>query len=87
MAPKKRTKVVRTDPKEIRIYMVAAGGEFDFLTAMAKGDTDSIIDQAESTGSVYSLQGFQDAINNDEINVVDTYVYISNIPKEVDDGR
>lgn len=37
-----------------------------------------IMKKAEELGTVYSLQGFQDAINNNELYLDNSYIYISN---------
>jgi len=36
------------------------------------------IDLAERTGMVYSLIGFQNAINNDEVYLSESYIFITN---------
>lgn len=54
---------------------------FDFRTAERNADVDIayhniLIDEAEQRGSVYSLQGFQEAINNEELDLSNSFIYI-----------
>lgn len=51
------------ETKETRIYLVNSETGFDFYNSTE----EQIIDQAEQEGTVYSLEGFQKAFNNEEI--------------------
>lgn len=62
--------------KEIRVYVIDASSGFDFKYALNNGDYTSIMDEAEEQGGVYSLNGFQMAINNEELFLDNSYVYI-----------
>jgi predicted AAA+ superfamily ATPase len=39
---------------------------------------ESFISLAEKTGKVYSLKGFQNAVNNEEVNTPQSYILITN---------
>jgi hypothetical protein len=39
---------------------------------------ETFIELAERTGMVYSLIGFQNAINNEELNFTESYIFITN---------
>ena len=64
-------------PREIRVYLVDANDDFDFAEYEASGDYQAIIDYAERKGSVYSLKGFMDALNNEEADdLTNTWILI-----------
>jgi hypothetical protein len=63
--------------KEIRVYIIDCNRtDFDFREAEHKGDYDSIIDEAESLGTVYSLEYFQECINNEELDLSNSFILI-----------
>ena len=41
-------------------------------------DAERFIVQAETSGEVFSLNGFQNALNREEINITNKLVYITN---------
>lgn len=68
--------------KEVRIYVIDMGNsEFEFRAREEEKDFNAIMDEAERLGSVYSLKGFQEAINNQDLELGNAFIYISNIPK------
>ncbi len=62
--------------KEIRIYVINCDHNFDFLKKMKVKDYDSIMSKAEEIGSVYSLNGFQEAMNIDNLSLINSYILI-----------
>ena len=48
--------------------------DFDFRDAEHRGDLTAIKDHAEMTGQVYSLSHFQDACNDEEINIANSFI-------------
>ena len=61
---------------EIRVYVISVDSDFDFKYHYNNGDYASIIDEAEKNGDVYSLDGFQMAVNNDELFLDNSFIYI-----------
>jgi len=62
--------------KEIRVYVINAGDCDDFNDWERQGNYKAIMDKAEELGTVYSLQGFQDAINTEELLLNNSWIYI-----------
>lgn len=62
--------------KEIRAYVVNAD-KFDFRNAEMDADYKSIMNEAEKEGTVYSLYGFQEALNCEELSLDNSYVLIA----------
>ena len=63
--------------KEIRVYVVNADADFDFLDAKMLGKFDDIISEAERQGTIYSLEGFQEAINCEDLFLTNSFIYIA----------
>lgn len=71
-------------PEEIKVYVIDLDKtDFDFREAESNGDYDDIMDEAERLGTVYSLQGFQEALNNEELFLDNSFILFYPIP-EVD---
>lgn len=68
--------------KEKRVYVIDCDDDFEFREAELEGNYNSIMDKAEELGTVYSLRGFQNAVNNDEVNLSNSFIYISNLAPE-----
>ena len=66
---------------EPKVYVLDAKEVWDFRDLEHKGDFDKIMSKAEELGTVYSLQGFQDAVNDEELNLNNSFIYISNKPE------
>lgn len=65
---------------EPKVYVIdCVVHEFDFREREFQGDYEAIMAKAEELGTVYSLCGFQEALNNEELNLNNAFVYISNI--------
>lgn len=63
--------------KEIRVYIINCHNtEFSFRKAEADERFDDIKNEAERLGSVYSLNGFQEAINNEEVELGNSFILI-----------
>jgi len=63
--------------KEKRVYVIECAEKgFDFKEKEMKGDYNSIMTEAEARGSVYSLEGFQNACNNEEVSLVNSFILI-----------
>ena len=63
--------------KETRVYVINCGdSNFDFRTKERLGDYEAIMTKAEKLGSVYSLKGFQDASNNEELSLENSFILI-----------
>lgn len=63
--------------KEKRVYIInLSDSEFEFRQAEQIGDHDSIKSEAERLGSVYSLDGFQDACNDEFIDLGNSFILI-----------
>lgn len=70
-----RAKEVALEP---RVYVIdASDDEVDFRQAERDKDYKAIISRAENIGSVYSIQGFQDALNDETLCLDNSFVYIS----------
>ena len=64
---------------ETRVYVVDAIN-YDFDTLPDTWEEEVFMSEAEIQGTVYTLQGFQHAHNNSEIDVADCYIRFINIP-------
>jgi hypothetical protein len=63
---------------ETRVYVVD-GINYEFDTTPEKWDEEVFMNEAEIQGTVYSLEGFQKAHNNSEIDLEDCYIRFINI--------
>ena len=64
---------------EIRVYVcdladIEMKGDFEFHTATDKQKMEF----AEHNGTVYSLQGFEQRINSEELDLGNSFIFISN---------
>lgn len=76
-ALEKENKELRKMAKEKKVYVIfldEAEG-FDFRWYERRGEYDVIMAKAEELGSVWSLEGFEDALNNEDI-VLDNAFFI-----------
>jgi len=63
--------------KEIRVYVIDCNAtDFPFRVAEEKKDWESIMVEAERLGDIYSLNGFQEAVNNNEVNLDNSFILI-----------
>lgn len=62
--------------KEIRVYVINCGSDFRFRDWEQHGNYDKIKDKAEELGTVYSLEQFQDKINDDELSLENSFILI-----------
>jgi len=67
--------------KEIRVYVLDCGldmerNNFDFRELEMKGNEEAIMTEAEERGTVYSLNGFQNAINDEELDLNNSFILI-----------
>ena len=64
---------------DIRVYVLDCNyhNDFDFRGAEMQGDLEGIIAEAERRGTVYSLEGFQEAANNDEVSLINSFILIN----------
>lgn len=71
--------------KELRVYFLSADevetNAYDIENWSGQKDlpkeAKDFINQAEENGNVYSLRGFQDAINFEEFSTENTWVFIT----------
>jgi len=65
---------------EIRVYVVNADDEniVDFY----KTSDEEIVSYCEGTGNIYTLTGFEEAINGEELNLNNSFIRILNIETE-----
>ncbi len=78
--------VLGKNKKEIRVYVVSANVEYNglgFRDHERVGDYNIIMTMAEDAGTVYTLEDFQEAFNNEEIDCCNSFIFISNIGQEV----
>jgi hypothetical protein len=61
---------------EVRVYVINCDTDFDFRKAEGDKKYNTIITKAEELGTVYSLQGFQEAINNEELSLINSFILI-----------
>ena len=59
-----------------KVYVINCKEDFDFREAEMKADYEGIMSKAEEIGSVYSLEGFQNACNDEELSLEDSFIYI-----------
>lgn len=60
-----------------RVYVINCNDtDFDFRTFESEGDEESIMQEAERLGSVYSLEGFQEALNDEELILDNSFILI-----------
>ena len=63
--------------KEIKVYIIdCSQTDFDFRTAEQFGEEDQIIKEAIKNERVYSLQEFQDLINDEELYLDNSFILI-----------
>ena len=68
--------------KELKVYVIDCNEtDFEFREAEAKKDYDAIMTEAEKIGSVYSLGGFQEAINSEELILENSFILIKSLFK------
>ena len=61
---------------EKKVYVINCSNDFDFRDAEMRGNIDSIKTEAEKQGSVYSLNGFQEACNNEDLFLTNSFILI-----------
>lgn len=65
--------------KEKKVYLLELIDDLPddlLMNVITDPNLKSIIDYCEEQGSVYSLDGFQHAFNNNEINLDNSYIFI-----------
>ena len=62
--------------KEIKVYVINCEYNFDFREAEMKANYEGIMNKAEEIGSVYSLEGFQNACNDEDLSLENSFIYI-----------
>lgn len=61
----------------MKVYVCdCSGNDFDFRGKEHKADYKAIMDQAKKLGTVYSLQAFQEAINDEELFLDNAFILI-----------
>ena len=63
--------------KEKKVYVFPCDNSFDFRKFERIDDFDTLITEAERTGNIYSLSGFQDAINDEELELFNSFIFIN----------
>jgi len=62
--------------KEKRVYVINCDVDFNFREYEQRGEYDPIKDKAEELGTVYSLEGFQEAINDEDLSLINSFILI-----------
>ena len=57
---------------------IESWGDYNNYRTDILNDAERFIVQAETSGEVFSLNGFQKALNREEINITNKLVYITN---------
>lgn len=70
--------------EEIKVYIIDASEKkaSSVRDWEYTGDYEKIISLAEELGTVYSLRGFQDAINDEDLDLNNSWIYFSNLINE-----
>lgn len=68
--------------KNIRVYVIDCSSDFNFRFHEQKGDYEAIMKEAEIQGGVYSLDHFEKEINSENLDLSNSFIYISNKPVE-----
>lgn len=64
--------------REPRVYIInCSDSKIDFREKERRGDYEAIMVEAESLGTVYSLRYFEECANNEEIDLSNSFIYIS----------
>ena len=63
--------------KEKRVYVINASECDDFRDWEQLGEEEKIMTKAEELGTVYSLEGFQEAINNEDLDLSNSWIFIN----------
>ena len=65
--------------KEKKVYIVEVGEDrkYNLIEELDKDNSEAIMNEAEKTGLVYSLKGFQEEVNGEDINLVNYFIYIN----------
>ena len=64
---------------ETRIYLLDCSEKFDFREHEKLGLYEKIMEEAERQGNVYSVEGFVEAWNNEELNYTNTFIHIQEV--------
>ena len=65
--------------KEFKVFVLNCEGDFDFRTAEYALDFQGIMTEANKRDSVYSLEYFQDEINDEELNLSNSFILIREV--------
>jgi hypothetical protein len=64
--------------KEQRVYIIDLDlTNFDFRSHEQVGDYKAIMEEAEKIGMVFSLPFFVECINNEDLNLLNSFIYIN----------
>jgi uncharacterized Zn finger protein len=63
--------------KEKKVYVINCDHDFDFRQAEMLGEYDKIKQKAEELNSVYTLEEFQEAINDEELFLTNSFILIA----------
>ena len=63
--------------KEAMVYIIDCDECDDFRDWEMKGENEKIMEKAEQLGTVYSLQGFQNAVNDQELTLDNSFILIN----------
>lgn len=71
------TKIQRAELPKSKVYVIdLSRTDFDFREAERKRNEELIVAEAERLGSVYSLDYFQECVNNEELNLNNSFILI-----------
>ncbi len=72
------TENISEPKKEIKVYLISAEARYDFSfnDLIEKSDFEPIIEEAKKQGRIYSLEGFQNAFNFEEVSTTTDYILI-----------
>ena len=66
----------KNELKETKVYVINCDHDFDFRGAEMLGEYDKIKQKAEELGTVYSLDYFQDEINDECLVLTNSFILI-----------
>jgi hypothetical protein len=65
---------------ETKVYLIDTYN-YDFDTNPTDWSDEQFMNEAESQGTVYSLKGFEDAFNNEQISEINMFIrFITTLP-------
>lgn len=73
-----RVYLIEADETDVTSYDIESWGLYAKYHNKLTQEAESFITECENKGQVYSLQGFQEACNLEEVNISNSYIFITN---------